>query len=110
MSCSKVNQGGENPWNTRGVAISATVAVIIMVVCAVLATLVSQNLLTFPAQITFTNLLVGGALGGLFFGLISLAIRYCCCKKSAESDTPKDLKSSSEESMNLEPTTDNSTE
>ena len=84
--CSEVTKAGENPWNTRGVIATVTVAVITLVVCAILAILVSQSVITLPSQLSVANLLIAGAAGAVLFGLISLAIKYCCCRSKQETE------------------------
>jgi hypothetical protein len=81
MSVKPVNEAGNNPWIKTAVIATASLAVITFVVCSLLAILVSYQILTsLPAQFTVMNLLIAGAVGGVFFALVSLAIKYCCGK------------------------------
>jgi hypothetical protein len=80
MKCSDVTSAGQNPWNSRSVVASASLAAITLVVCGILAILVNYQVVTLPSQLSVTNLLIAGASGAVFFTLLSLAIKYCCCR------------------------------
>jgi hypothetical protein len=78
MSCGGVTEAGKNPWNTRGVIAMASLAVITLLAGSILAILHTQGI-ALPSALTLTNCLIGGVVGGVFFSILSLVIRYCCC-------------------------------
>jgi hypothetical protein len=90
--CSSVSTAGKNPWITRAVIATAGLAVATVVVCGILSALVGTKVLALPAQFSVTNLAIAGAVGGVLFALLALAIRYCCCcreEKKNQMETSK---------------------
>lgn len=102
MSCLSVTEAGKNPWNTRGAIATGSVAAITLVVCGILAILVHTQVIALPSQLSATNLLIAGVAGGVFFTLLSLVIKYCCCrvKKNVQEESEGSNSDSESAKMN----------
>lgn len=88
----KVSQDGMRSQSVAVVA-TATAAVITLVVCAVLALLVDQNLIKIAlpsATLSTTHILAGGLVTSGTLALVSFAIHCCNCRQPKDRTQPDD--------------------